>query len=77
MNQVTLKLREMTDRLAATNEDIQSSLTQGNTMTERAYNDISRSYESLKNEVSALIYFLFEHIALNTGPLAGVDRHLV
>lgn len=59
MNQVTLKLREMTDRLAATNEDIQSSLTQGNTMTERAYNDISRSYESLKNEVSAPYYLFF------------------
>ncbi|KAL0821947.1 hypothetical protein ABMA28_005338 [Loxostege sticticalis] len=64
VNQVTLKLREMTDRLAATNEDIQSSLTQGNTMTERAYNDISRSYESLKNEVQALTKN--EHVLVQT-----------
>ncbi|XP_028159756.1 uncharacterized protein LOC114352370 [Ostrinia furnacalis] len=54
VSQVAVKLREMTDRLATTNEDIQNSLTQGNTMTEHAYNDISRSYESLKNEVQSL-----------------------
>jgi hypothetical protein len=52
VNQVTTKLREMTERLASTNEDIQNSLTQGNTMTERAYNDITRSYESLQKEVT-------------------------
>ncbi|KAL4707868.1 hypothetical protein ACJJTC_010303 [Scirpophaga incertulas] len=54
MNQVSTKLREMTDRLATTNEDIQNSLTQGNTMTERAYNDISRSYDALRKEVQTL-----------------------
>lgn len=48
---MTTKLREMGDRLVATNEDIQRSLTQGNTLTERAYADISRSYETLRNEV--------------------------
>lgn len=48
---MTTKLREMGDRLVATNEDIQRSLTQGNTLTERAYADISRSYENLRNEV--------------------------
>nr|XP_049705083.1 putative leucine-rich repeat-containing protein DDB_G0290503 [Helicoverpa armigera] len=48
------KLREMGDRLVATNEDVQRSLTQSNTMTEHAYNDISRSYETLRNEVQLL-----------------------
>ncbi|KOB64143.1 putative paramyosin [Operophtera brumata] len=82
VDKVTSKLREMGDRLEATNKDIQQmtshgatshcglrystttncgrwatykviqqSLTQGNTMTERAYSDISRSYESLRTEV--------------------------
>lgn len=51
VNKVTTKLREMGDRLVATNEDIQRSLTQGNTLTERAYADISRSYENLRSEV--------------------------
>lgn len=51
VNKVTTKLREMGDRLVATNEDIQRSLTQGNTLTERAYADISKSYENLRNEV--------------------------
>ncbi|XP_041982368.1 uncharacterized protein LOC121735578 [Aricia agestis] len=48
---VTAKLRDMGDRLLATNEDIQASLTQGNTMSERAYNDIQRSYDALRLEV--------------------------
>lgn len=51
VTKITTKLREMGDRLVATNEDIQRSLTQGNTLTERAYADISRSYENLRNEV--------------------------
>lgn len=55
VNKVTTKLREMGDRLVATNEDIQRSLTQGNTLTERAYADISRSYENLRNEVRKCI----------------------
>lgn len=57
MTKITTKLREMGDRLVATNEDIQRSLTQGNTLTERAYNDISRSYESLRTEVKFIISF--------------------
>ncbi|CAH0400994.1 unnamed protein product [Chilo suppressalis] len=64
VNQVTTKLRELTDRLASTNEDIQNSLTQGNTMSERAYNDISRSYESLRKEVQSLNKN--EHVLLQT-----------
>lgn len=64
VTQVTTKLRELTDRLASTNEDIQKSLTQGNTMTERAYSDISRSYESLRNEVQLLTKN--EHVLLQT-----------
>lgn len=51
VSKIVSKLREMGDRLVATNEDIQRSLTQSNTMTERAYNDISRSYETLRTEV--------------------------
>lgn len=54
MNKVIAKLREMGDRLEATNKDIQQSLTQGNTLTERAYSDISRNYESLRTEVPTL-----------------------
>lgn len=54
VTKITTKLREMGDRLVTTNEDIQRSLTQGNTLTERAYNDISRSYETLRTEVQTL-----------------------
>ncbi|XP_075980708.1 uncharacterized protein LOC142979583 [Anticarsia gemmatalis] len=54
IDKVVTKLREMSDRLVATNEDIQGSLTESNTMTERAYSDISRSYEMLRNEVTQL-----------------------
>ncbi|CAD0202483.1 unnamed protein product [Chrysodeixis includens] len=54
VSKITTKLRDMGDRLVATNEDIQRSLTQSNTMTERAYNDISRSYETLRTEVQLL-----------------------
>ncbi|CAH0755928.1 unnamed protein product [Diatraea saccharalis] len=64
VNKVTTKLRELTDRLASTNADIQNSLTQGNTMTERAYNDISRSYESLRKEVQMITKN--EHVLLQT-----------
>lgn len=64
VSKITTKLREMTDRLAATNEDIQNSLTQGNTMTERAYNDISRSYDTLRTEVQTLSKS--EHVILQT-----------
>lgn len=45
------KFREMGERLVTTNEDVQRSLTQSNTMTERAYADISRSYDTLRTEV--------------------------
>lgn len=41
----------MGERLVTTNEDVQRSLTQSNTMTERAYADISRSYDTLHTEV--------------------------
>ncbi|CAG9112219.1 unnamed protein product [Plutella xylostella] len=58
------KLREMGDRLVATNEDIQRSLTQGNTMSERAYNDITKSYDSLRTEVQTLSKN--EHVMLQT-----------
>lgn len=51
------KLREMGDRLVATNEDVQRSLTQSNTMTERAYNDIARSYETLRTEVKSKEFY--------------------
>lgn len=49
-----LKIREMSDRLAATNEDIQKSLTQSNTMTEH----ISLSLPLLYTEVIYLPCFL-------------------
>lgn len=48
------KFREMGERLVTTNEDVQRSLTQSNTMTERAYADISRSYDTLHTEVQLL-----------------------
>lgn len=48
------KFREMGERLVTTNEDVQRSLTQSNTMTERAYADISRSYDTLRTEVQLL-----------------------
>ncbi|XP_059048751.1 collectin-12 [Achroia grisella] len=64
ISKITSKLREMTERLAATNEDIQKSLTQGNTMTERAYTDISNSYNTLRTEVQTLSKS--EHIILQT-----------
>ncbi|CAH2044026.1 unnamed protein product, partial [Iphiclides podalirius] len=54
VTKVMNKLREMSERLVTTNEDIQNSLTQSNTMSERAYNDISRSYGTLLTEVQAL-----------------------
>lgn len=46
-----MKLHEVGDRLVATNEDIQQSLTQGNTMSERAFTDIQHSYDALRTEV--------------------------
>ncbi|XP_049875844.1 putative leucine-rich repeat-containing protein DDB_G0290503 [Pectinophora gossypiella] len=64
VGKVSTKLREMSDRLVGTNEDIQRSLTQGNTMTEHAYNDISRSYETLRTEVQTLSKN--EHVMLQT-----------
>ncbi|KAJ8715203.1 hypothetical protein PYW08_005184 [Mythimna loreyi] len=54
VTKIVSKLREMGDRLVATNEDVQRSLTQSNTMTEHAYSDISRSYETLRAEVQLL-----------------------
>lgn len=60
VTKVTTKLREMGDRLVATNEDIQRSLTQGNTLTERAYADISRSYETLRDEVRNCVQALLD-----------------
>ncbi|KAJ8712464.1 hypothetical protein PYW07_005306 [Mythimna separata] len=54
VSKIVVKLREMGDRLVATNEDVQRSLTQSNTMTEHAYSDISRSYETLRAEVQLL-----------------------
>ncbi|CAG4991244.1 unnamed protein product [Colias eurytheme] len=53
VNKITTKLREMSDRLVATNKDIQQSLTESNTMSERAYDDIQKSYDTLRNEVQA------------------------
>lgn len=50
-----MKLHEMGERMIATNVDIQQSLTQGNTMSERAYNDIQQSYDTLRTEVCPLI----------------------
>ncbi|XP_073958345.1 uncharacterized protein [Choristoneura fumiferana] len=64
VSKVTTKLREMSDRLVATNEDIQQSLTQGNTMSERAYGDITRSYDTLRTEVQLLSKN--EHVLLTT-----------
>ncbi|CAH2250106.1 jg6843 [Pararge aegeria aegeria] len=64
VTKINLKLREMGDRLVATNEDIQQSLTQGNTMSERAYNDIQTSYDSLRKEVQA--FSKNEHVMLQT-----------
>ncbi|XP_069361251.1 putative leucine-rich repeat-containing protein DDB_G0290503 isoform X4 [Maniola hyperantus] len=64
VTKINLKLREMGDRLVATNEDIQQSLTQGNTMSERAYNDIQTSYESLRSEVQA--FSKNEHVMQQT-----------
>lgn len=49
-----MKLHEMGEKMIATNEDIQQSLTQGNTMSERAYNDIQHSYDTLRTEVYIL-----------------------
>ncbi|CAG4960040.1 unnamed protein product [Parnassius apollo] len=63
-SKITNKLREMSDRLAATNVDIQNSLTQSNTMSERAYNDILSSYGTLLTEVQALSKN--EHVMLQT-----------
>ncbi|CAB3230722.1 unnamed protein product [Arctia plantaginis] len=51
---VETKIREMGDKLGMTNEDIQRSLTQSNTMTEQAFNGIFRSYDSLRAEVQLL-----------------------
>lgn len=53
-NNMVSKLREMGERLATTNEDVQKSLTQSNTMTERVYDDISRNYGSLRTEIQLL-----------------------
>ncbi|XP_013179940.1 PREDICTED: protein MLP1 homolog [Papilio xuthus] len=64
VEKISTKLREMSDRLATTNGDIQNSLTQSNTMSERAYNDISRSYATLLKEVQALSKN--EHVMLQT-----------
>ncbi|CAK1555602.1 unnamed protein product [Leptosia nina] len=52
-SKITAKIRDMGEHLVATNNDIQQSLTQGNIMSERAYSDIQRSYETLRNEVQA------------------------
>ncbi|KAJ2945770.1 hypothetical protein O0L34_g612 [Tuta absoluta] len=64
VSKVATKLRDMSERLVTTNIDIQRSLTEGNTMTERAYNDISRSYDTLKTEVQSLAKN--EHVLLQT-----------
>ncbi|XP_052743258.1 structural maintenance of chromosomes protein 2 isoform X1 [Bicyclus anynana] len=75
VTKINLKLREMGDRLVATNEDIQQSLTQGNTMSERAYNDIQHSYESLRGEVQA--FSKNEHVLLQTADnLMGIKKRL-
>ncbi|XP_060804972.1 uncharacterized protein LOC106134226 [Amyelois transitella] len=75
ISKITTKLREMSDRLAATNQDIQASLTQGNTMTERAYNDISRSYDTLRTEVQTLTKS--EHVMLTTADNVLSTKKLV
>ncbi|XP_047992190.1 putative leucine-rich repeat-containing protein DDB_G0290503 isoform X1 [Leguminivora glycinivorella] len=54
ISKVVTKLRELSDRMTRTNEDIQQSLTQGNTLSERALTDISRNYIALHAEVQAL-----------------------
>ncbi|XP_045451520.1 uncharacterized protein LOC123660501 [Melitaea cinxia] len=59
-----MKLHEMGEKMIATNEDIQQSLTQGNTMSERAYNDIQHSYDTLRTELQA--FSKNEHVLLQT-----------
>lgn len=54
VDKVNKELRAMSDRLQGTNVDIQKSLTQSNTLTERAFNDIWRSYDMLRNEMKTL-----------------------
>ncbi|XP_038222272.1 uncharacterized protein LOC119839907 [Zerene cesonia] len=53
VNKIVTKLREMSERLVATNKDIQQSLTQSNTMSEQAYDDIQKSYDALRNEIQS------------------------
>lgn len=52
--QLQQKLRDMNERLLSTNEDIQRSLTEGNTMTERLLVDIYSGYNALRTEVKTL-----------------------
>ncbi|CAH0725568.1 unnamed protein product, partial [Brenthis ino] len=61
---INMKLHEMGDRLVATNEDIQQSLTQGNTMSERAFTDIQHSYDTLRTELQA--FSKNEHVLQQT-----------
>lgn len=63
-SKITKKIREMSEKLAGTNEDIQKSLTQSNTMTERAYGDISTSFETLRAEMQTLRKN--EHVMMQT-----------
>ncbi|XP_072944743.1 uncharacterized protein [Epargyreus clarus] len=72
---ITTKLREMNDRLLATNEDIQQSLTQGNTMSERAYGDISRSYDTLRAQIEEVSKN--EHVMLQTADTVISTKKLV
>ncbi|XP_053611090.1 uncharacterized protein LOC128675603 [Plodia interpunctella] len=75
VSKLTTKLREMSDRLAATNQDIQASLTQSNVLTERVYNDISRSYDTLRTEVQTLTKS--EHVMLTTADNVLSTKKLV
>ncbi|KAJ0174514.1 hypothetical protein K1T71_009622 [Dendrolimus kikuchii] len=63
-SKITKKVREMSEKLGGTNEDIQKSLTQSNTLTERAYGDISTSFETLRTEMQTLRKN--EHVILAT-----------
>lgn len=58
-------MREMGDKLGMTNEDIQRSLTQSNTMTEQAFNGIFRSYDSLRAEVTFLNINIYTVLFIN------------
>ncbi|VVC87263.1 unnamed protein product [Leptidea sinapis] len=64
VSRMSTKLHELSDSLLTTYQEIQQHLTQGKAMSERAYNDIQRSYDNLRNEVQTLSKN--EHVMLQT-----------